>query len=149
MPQMEWIWLAALIVFAVLEAATSALVSLWFIGGAFAAMVTALCGGGIWLQTLLFFAVSAVLLMLLRPVARRYLSPQRSQTNAQGNIGRLAIVTEDIDNLRGQGAVKIGGVEWSARSQEDQPIEAGTVVRVLAIEGAKVCVERAEEREKL
>ena len=59
MPEMEWIWLVALIIFAILEAATTTLISLWFIGGSLSAMIAALCGAEIWLQLLLFFAVSA------------------------------------------------------------------------------------------
>ena len=39
MPPMEWIWLAALVIFAILEAATRTLVSLWFIGGSLTAMI--------------------------------------------------------------------------------------------------------------
>ena len=50
MPPMEWIWLAALVFFAVIEAVTSALVSLWFIGGALVSMIAALLGAPIWLQ---------------------------------------------------------------------------------------------------
>lgn len=146
MPPMEWIWLAALTVFAILEAATTTLVSLWFIGGSLTAMIAALCGADIWLQLLLFFAVSALLLVALRPLAKKYLLPHAQATNARGNIGKRAVVTERIDTLNGQGAVKIDGVEWSARSQHE--IEVGAVVRITDIVGAKVCVEPAKEEEE-
>ena len=116
MPPMEWIWLAALVFFAVIEAVTSALVSLWFIGGALVSMIAALLGAPIWLQFALFFTVSAILLLLLRPLAKKYLLPNQTATNAGSNIGKTAVVTEAIDNLRGIGAVKISGVEWSASS---------------------------------
>ncbi len=150
MPEMEWIWLGALVIFAVLEAATSTLVSLWFIGGALVAMLAALCGADMWLQVLLFFAVSALLLVALRPLVRKYFSPHTQPTNARSNIGKRAVVTEQIDTLRGKGAVKIGGVEWSARSQSDVLIEVGAVVRITDVVGAKVCVEPAanEKEEK-
>ena len=52
-----------------------------------------------------------------------------------------AQVTEDIDNIHGKGAVVIRGMAWSARSQDGGPIAAGTLVRVLRIEGVKVFVE--------
>ncbi|MGN1308129.1 MAG: NfeD family protein [Faecousia sp.] len=154
MPQMEWIWLIALILFAVLEAATTTLVSLWFIGGSLAAMIAALCGAEVWLQILLFFAVSALLLLAVRPLARKYLFPRAQPTNARGNIGKRALVTERIDTLNGKGAVKIDGVEWSARTQNEKPIEVGTLVRITDIVGAKVCVEPVvepvkEEEEKV
>lgn len=139
---MEWIWVILIVVFAVLEASTVALVSVWFIGGALAALLAALLGGKLWLQVLLFFAVSAVLLLCLRPLAKKYITPRITHTNAESNIGKVAVVTEPIDNLLGRGAVKIGGTEWSARSEDDSPIEADTKVEVLRIEGVKVFVRR-------
>ena len=145
MPDMEWIWLAALVMFAVLEASTSALVSVWFIGGSLAAMIAALLGAPIWLQLVLFFAVSAALLLLLRPIARKYMKTRTVPTNVSSNLGKTAVVTAAIDNLRGVGAVKIGGVEWSARSADDTPIEKDAVVRVTKIEGVKVFVELVKE----
>ncbi|MBQ6431175.1 MAG: NfeD family protein [Oscillospiraceae bacterium] len=149
MPSMEWMWLAALVLFAVLEASTSALVSVWFIGGSLAAMIAALLGAPIWLQLVLFFAVSAALLLLLRPIARKYMKSRTVATNVSSNIGKTAVVTAAIDNLRGVGAVKIGGVEWSARSADDRPIEKDAVVRVTKIEGVKVFVELVKEEANL
>lgn len=60
--------------------------------------------------------------------------------DAAGNIGREAIVTEAIDNLHETGAVRLSGVEWSARSADGSPVAAGTVVRIDAIEGVKLIV---------
>ena len=145
MPAMEWIWLAALVLFAILEASTSALVSVWFIGGSLVAMVAALLGAPLWLQLVLFFVVSAALLLLLRPIARKYMKPRTVPTNVSSNLGKTAVVTVAIDNLRGEGAVKIGGVEWSARSADDTIIEKDAVVRVTKIEGVKVFVELVKE----
>lgn len=145
MPPMQWIWLAVLVFFAIMEAATTALVSVWFIGGALAAMIAALLSAPIWLQFVLFFAVSAILLLLLRPLARKFLVPKLTATNAGSNIGKTAVVTERIDNIHGKGAVKIAGVEWSARSISGEPIENNTLVRVKTIEGVKVCVEPVKE----
>ena len=145
MPDMEWIWLAALVLFAILEASTSALVSVWFIGGSLAAMIAALLGAPVWLQIVLFFVVSAALLLLLRPIARKYMKTRTVPTNVSSNLGKTAVVTEAIDNLHGAGAVKIGGVEWSARSADDTPIAKDAVVRVVKIEGVKVFVELVKE----
>lgn len=148
MPDMEWIWLTALVLFAILEASTSALVSVWFIGGSLAAMIAALLGTPVWLQIVLFFVVSAALLLLLRPIARKYMKTRTVPTNVSSNLGKTAVVTSAIDNLRGTGAVKIGGVEWTARSADDSPIEKDAVVRVTKIEGVKVFVELVKEEVK-
>lgn len=141
---MEIIWLALLIVFAITEGVTVALVSIWFMGGALAALIAALCGAELWVQVVLFFAVSILLLLCLRPLSKRLIKQKKVATNADSNIGKEAVVTERIDNLQGSGAVRISGVEWSARSADGSEIKKGAVVRVLRIEGVKVCVERAD-----
>ena len=141
---MEIIWLALLIVFAITEGVTVALVSIWFMGGALAALIAALCGAELWVQVVLFFTVSILLLLCLRPLSKRLIKQKKVATNADSNIGKEAVVTERIDNLQGSGAVRISGVEWSARSADGSEIEKGAVVRVLRIEGVKVCVERAD-----
>lgn len=141
---MEIIWLALLIVFAITEGVTVALVSIWFMGGALAALIAALCGAELWVQVVLFFTVSILLLLCLRPLSKRLIKQKKVATNADSNIGKEAVVTEHIDNLQGSGAVRISGVEWSARSADGSEIEKGAVVRVLRIEGVKVCVERAD-----
>ena len=91
-------------------------------------------------QITLFFAVSVVLLAALRPLVKKYLRPRTVRTNAAGNIGREAIVTEAIDNLHETGAVRLSGVEWTARSADGSPVAVGTVVRIDAIEGVKLIV---------
>lgn len=144
MPEMAWVWLAALVIFAIVEASTVTLVSIWFVGGSLAALIAALCGGELWLQVVLFLAVSILLLLSLRPLLRKFYSPKKIQTNAPANIGKLAIVTEDIDNLRSTGAVKLSGVVWTARSNSGALIPVGTVVRITGLEGVKLFVEPAE-----
>ena len=135
------IWIVALIAFILAEAATSALVSLWFVGGSAAALVAALLQAPLWLQITLFFVVSAALLLALRPLAKKYAKP-REKTNFDRIVGQLAVVTEQIDGLNGTGAVKVDGKEWSARMQDGSVAEVGAVVRILRVEGVKVYVEK-------
>ena len=76
--RMEFLWLALIVVFAVIEGATTALTTVWFIGGALAALAAALLHAELWLQITLFFAVSVVLLAALRPLVKKYLRPGTS-----------------------------------------------------------------------
>ena len=138
---MQIIWLILLVVFAASEAATVGLTSIWFAAGSLAALIAALLGGPLWVQLTLFFAVSLLCLVAVRPLARRLLNSRVEPTNADRVIGEEAQVTEDVDNIHGKGAVVIRGVTWSARSQNGGPIPAGAMVRVLRIEGVKVFVE--------
>ena len=142
------VWLALLIIFAVAEAATVGLTSVWFAIGSLGALVCALAGGNIWLQLGIFIVLSLVCLVALRPLAKQYLNNRVEPTNADRVIGQEARVTQDIDNIQGTGAVTIGGVTWTARSEHDTPIPAGAMVRVLRIEGVKVMVEKSKEEVK-
>lgn len=135
------IWLVLLLLFALSEAITVGLTSIWFAAGALCALIAALLGGPVWIQITLFLAVSLLCLAAVRPLAKRHLNDRVEPTNADRVIGAEAQVTKDIDNIHGKGAVIIRGMTWSARSQDDSVIAAGTRVRVLRIEGVKVFVE--------
>ena len=134
------VWFVLLILFIGVEAATVTMVSAWFALGALAALIATLCGGELWLQLVLFFAVSAVSLALLRPLSKKHFSPKLTRTNVDAMADKLCLVTTPIDNLAGQGQVKLGDVEWSARSTDGSPIEAGAQVRIDRVEGVKVFV---------
>lgn len=134
------VWLALLVLFAIAEAVTVGLVSVWFAAGALVALLTTFFTSNIWLQIFLFLAVSAVAMAVLRPLARKYVLPTVVPTNADRVIGRQAVVTEAIDNLNGKGAVVVFGVAWTARSEDGAPIPEGTTVTVNRIEGVKLFV---------
>ena len=132
------LWLIALIVFAVGEAITVGLTSVWFAVGA---LIAAGFGAALWLQVVVFLALSGVTLLLVRPLAKKFLTPRYQATNADRVIGATALVTEEIDNLKGSGLVNISGQVWTARSAHDVVIQPGREVKVLRIEGVKVFVE--------
>lgn len=105
------------------------------------AVIVAAFHGPVWLQILLFFAVSLLLLFFTRPIAVRYFNRDRVRTNVESMIGRQAIVTSEIDNLQGIGQVTVGGQEWSARTEADgMNLQPGTVVDIVAVSGVKLIV---------
>ena len=134
-------WLIALIVLLVGEAITIGLTFVWFAEGALGALIVAVLGGALWLQVVIFLALSGVTLALARPVFARFLKTSHAATNADRVIGQTAVVTEQIDNLSGTGQVNVAGQIWSARSAHDVVIPRETEVRVLKISGVKVLVE--------
>lgn len=138
------IWLILLIAFVVLEAVTVQLLCIWFAAGSLAAMLVSLLGGAVWLQMVVFFTVSIVLFALLWPMARKHLKAKAVATNADALVGKICKVTEAIDPLEG-GRVKVGDVTWSARSEHGEAIPAGTQVKILKIQGAKVLVETVKK----
>lgn len=145
MPIPSICWLVALVVLAVLEAATVTLVSLWFALGALAALITSFFVSNIWIQFAVFLVVSLVTLLVIRPLTRRYVTPAQVATNADRAVGAEGVVTQAIDNRSAQGQVTVGGSVWTARSDPEALIPEGTVIRVLRIEGVKLIVTPAEE----
>lgn len=137
---MSIFWLAALVVFGVVEAATVGLVSIWFAMGALAALIASALGVPDLVQVVVFLVGSFATLLVVRPLAQKYVNNRHIPTNADRVIGQEAVVTEAIDNLKGQGQVKVAGTPWTARSGDDAAIPAGTTVRVLRIEGVKLYV---------
>lgn len=114
---MNWIWLGAVVAFGVLEAATAALVSIWFVGGAAVALLASFLGAALWLQIALFLAVSVGILAAVRPLMKRA-NAKTVPTNLDRVIGCTARVTEEIDNEAGTGAVYVEGKTWTARSSD-------------------------------
>ena len=139
-----FIWLGLMILFLVVEAATVTMVSLWFAGGALAALGVSALGGGFLLQIGAFLIVSTGLLALLRPIARKHFTPKLVKTNVDSVIGMEGYVTADIDNVAATGTVKLGAMEWTARSATGEKISTGTLVKVEKIEGVKAFVTPVE-----
>lgn len=142
------VWGGALVLFLLAEGITAGLTSIWFACGALGALIAAACHAPVWLQVLLFLVVSAATLYFTRPLVKKYVNPRRQATNADRTIGQRAVVTEEIDDLRSTGAVKLSGTEWTARSVSGEVIPVGTVVTVCSIQGVKLMVESAGTEEE-
>ncbi|MBR4017176.1 MAG: NfeD family protein [Oscillospiraceae bacterium] len=137
---MELIWFALLILFVIAEAATVTMVSAWFAIGALTALVASLLGAELWLQVLLFFVASGVSLAALRPIAKKHFNPKLTATNVDALTGKTCVVVTEVDNMAGSGQIRIGDVEWTARSSGNATIPVGTQVKIDRVEGVKVYV---------
>ena len=136
-----YFWLAAFVIFGIVEAATVGLTSIWFALGSLVALIAAAIGAELWLQIVIFIVVSALALGFTRPLARKYLNGRRVATNTDRVLGQEAKVTEAIDNIAGTGAVYVDGKTWTARSKSGNPIPSGALVIVQAVEGVKLIVD--------
>lgn len=134
-------WLIAMVVLLVIEGVIPGLVSIWFAAGALVALLLSLVGAPLWLQVALFLVASVALLVLTRPLAKKYVNSRTMPTNADRIIGMDCLVTEEIDNLRGTGTVSVDGKTWTARmDREDGKAPKGAVVKALRIEGVRLIV---------
>lgn len=137
-------WALALVVsaaaFLFVENATIVWISIWMAAGSLAALVLSLLSLPFILQILIFILIVGIFLFLMKPSIRKRFPVRVQPTNADMILGKYAPVTAAIDNIVGCGQIKIGGMEWTARSTDGQPIEEGTVVCVHHIEGVKAFV---------
>ena len=144
-------WLAAFVILIGIEAATMALTTIWFAGGAVFAFFAAVLGFSIQTQLVVFLIVSFILLLFTRPFAMRFVNRETVKTNVDGLIGRKAKVIKKIDNNEpsgAAGATVVDGQEWTARSMDDAvTIPVGTHVVIKEVRGVKLIVEMIPETE--
>lgn len=146
---MPAVWGAATLIFLALEAVTAGLASIWFAIGSVCALIAALLGAPLWLQGLWFALMSALTLLLTRPLAKKFINGRSEPTNADRVLGADCRVVERIDNLAGTGAVSVDGKVWTARTADGAVVEPGAVVRALEIRGVKLIVTLPPEWESL
>ena len=141
-----WIWLAVIIIAALLEVFSVQLVAIWFCLGAIVSMIAAHLGlEPVW-QIVLFLAVSIVLILSTRRVVKKILTPKLKRTNADRLIGMECVITEDIDNVLGKGAAKVMGQDWTARAVSDEiRLSSGDKAVIREISGVKLIVEPVPE----
>lgn len=135
----EILWLAAVIVFIILEAVTYQMISVWFIIGSVGALIASLLGAEFWLQMVIFVALSLVLLVMFRPFAVKRLKTD-FKTNADAAVGKKVTITQAVDNTKGTGEAKLDGLVWSVRTQDGNTLDVGEVAEVKRIEGVKLIV---------
>ena len=143
------VWICAGIIFGVLEAVTVQLVSVWFVIGSCAALVSSLLGAKLYVQIIVFIVTSVLMLLITRPIVKKKLTVKVEPTNADRCIGLIATVIEDINNIDGTGLVKVDGKIWTARSLDSSIIEKGTKVIIEKIDGVKLIVKKDDYRHEL
>lgn len=136
------IWFLAAGVLALIEAISLGLVCIWFAGGAVAAAVAAMLGGSFTVQIIVFLAVSAVLVALTRPLAKKRLNARTEKTNIDALIGQTGMVEEKITQHK-SGQVRADGKIWTAVCESGE-IEKGTAVIIKSIKGVTITVEEKE-----
>ena len=142
---MSWwiIWLIVFVVMLIIEAATTALATVWFAAGALVAMIMDLCGAPHNLQIIVMAAVSVVTFIIcmiwIRPKLESLRRANIQRTNADRLIGMEGVVIVPVDPVEGKGQVKVEGQVWSAKAENS--IAEGTKVKIRAIEGVKLIVD--------
>ncbi len=136
---MWYLWLIAAGIFFIIEIATVGFLIFWLGIGALFAMVASFFTDNLLIQTTVFVISSSVLIPLTKPIVNKYFDDGKTiATNAYSLIGKVGIVTTEINTLNSTGQVKVNGEIWSAKANED--IKQGTEVEILKIDGVKLIV---------
>lgn len=137
------LWIIVLAAALIIEAASFALVSIWFAAGALGALIAAAMGASVAVQLVIFILLAGLLLFFTRPLLKKLFPSKFIPTNSELEVGKTAVVIEAIDNDTGKGRVKLGGVDWAAVSSNGEKIPEGEIVSVKEIRSAKLVVEHS------
>ena len=146
MNSMFWVWLSVAVIMAIVEAATPSLFTIWFMFGAVVSMLSAALGASLGVQLIIFVTVSTVLLVVTRPLVKRFIKTDKNEnTNADRIINQTGIVTEEINNIENRGQIMVMGQCWSAKSENNVIIGEGEIITVTEIIGVKAVVKKKED----
>ena len=134
------LWIAAIVIFSIIELNTFNMVTIWFVTGSVAALISSLFGIDLIYQLWIFTIVTIISLIVTKPIVKKKIAVKKTSTNADRIIGMKGIVTESITNDKFAGKVKVNGQEWSAISVDGTEIKEGKTVTVENIEGVKLIV---------
>ena len=138
-----YVWLGVTALALLTEFFTNDMVSTWFAGGGIVAMVLSFFNVAWYVHLPVFIVVSLVLLLSFRKIVMKKLMKGDTKTNAESAIGTEHVLLSDV-GFNKNGTVRINGVEWSVNTKDErEEISAGTVVRILEIQGNKYIVEKA------
>ncbi|MDR7304437.1 NfeD family protein [Haloactinomyces albus] len=134
------LWLIAGVILVAAEVISGELVLLMLGAAAIGTAGVAALGAPLWLDAVIFAALSGGLVVLARPALKRRLERGHElRTNVNALIGARATVESTVDATDGR--VRIGGDVWSARAfDETQVLERGRTVTVMEISGAVAVV---------
>lgn len=131
-----WIWLAAALIFLMVEIFAPGFIFACFVVGSIAAAGVSLLTDSYIIHGITFAVVSLILIPLTRPLAQKITKPSPVNSNVDALVGQIGMVIKDVSQTEGQ--VNVDGQVWQARSETD--IAVGQKVKVLSVAGAKLKV---------
>ncbi|MDR0456401.1 MAG: NfeD family protein [Treponema sp.] len=139
----QWIWAALVIIFALIEVFTFGLTTVWFAIAALLMVFLSLFKIPLSVQIIIFLIIASLLLIFTRPLAIKKFKMGREKTNVDSLAGKHVLVIKTIGEFE-KGEVKLNGLTWTARSDNNAEIAAGTKCEVLRVEGVQLIVRPLE-----
>ena len=138
-----YIWVIAALLLFIVELFTTGFAIICLSFGALGGAVAALLDTSLEIQFVAFAIVSFIALIAIRPVLKRlfFKNGEKVATNANAIIGKHGIVCVDVD-ANDSGRVMIEGMDWRARSVDNEPLSKGTKVEVVAMESITLIIKQ-------
>lgn len=125
----------------IIEILTTGFLIFWLSVGALLTMIVSLFTDNIFIQTSIFVVSSVILIFATKPFVKKFAkNDNQFKTNMYSIIGKVGIVTKEINSIEGSGQIKVEGEIWSAICKNETIIPKGTKVEVLEIQGVKAIV---------
>jgi len=140
----RWFWVALVVIFAIIEACTLGLTTIWFAIAALVMVFLSFLHIPLVFQMMIFLAISAVLFIFTRPIAIKKLKIGRVKTNVDSLIGKCALVTKKITEFD-RGEVKLNGQFWTAKTEDGSTLDEGSKCEIVRIEGVHAIVKMYDE----
>lgn len=134
---MIYVWLAVVVISAIVEALTLQMVGIWFVVGGLVALILAACNVALEWQIIAWIIVSLILLLALRRLCLRFiLKKDNTRTNVDALVGvKVKLLADAVD---GTSEGKIGDVVWTVVLQDSETAAAGDTVEVVEVQGNKL-----------
>lgn len=140
------IWVFVLISTIFIEFESPQLVSIWFSVGAVVALIMAAFNLHYLWQIATFVIVSMILILLTRPLSKRFMKRDIIKTNVSSLIGQQGTILKEV-SLNQRGEVQVQTRIWTAFTLDNITILQGEIVRIVDIEGNKLLVEPVRKEE--
>lgn len=140
------IWVVVLISTIFIEFESPQLVSIWFSVGAVVALIMAAFNLHYLWQIATFVIVSMILILLTRPLSKRFMKRDIIKTNVSSLIGQQGTILKEV-SLNQRGEVQVQTRIWTAFTLDNVTILQGEIVRIVDIEGNKLLVEPIRKEE--
>lgn len=134
------VWLILAGVFIIIEMATVGFFIFWLAIASLVTMLVSFFVDNLVIQLAVFVITSTILFLTTKPLVDKYFNKKTIPTNTYKLINKKGIVKIDINNTAGTGQIKVDGEVWSAKSNNDLNIPAGTEVEIVNIDGVKLVV---------
>ena len=143
---MIWVWVGVVVISAIIEAISWDLTSIWItFGGITALILCAIAPETILWQIILFVVITALCIIFLRPIEKKCISKKTIATNISSFIGQKSkLITPITENELG--TIKLNGVLWNVKSENNEPINENEKVEIIEISGNTLTVKKIENK---